>query len=80
MGKIIKKGTITWLVIVNDETKGVDMFEKWIVGSGSEGNEQIIEYLMFNGHVIDSMSRIYWSLFAITLIVTLSFLRRNEIC
>ena len=56
------------------------MFEKWIVGSGSEGNEQIIEYLMFNGHVIDSMSRIYWSLFAITLIVTLSYLRRNEIC
>ena len=65
---------------MNEETKGVDMFEKWMVGSGSEGNEQVIEYLMINGNVIDSMSRIYWSLFAITLIVTLSYLRRNEIC
>jgi len=63
-----------------DEVKGIEMFEIWIVGSGSEENNQVIEYLMFNGHVVDSMSRIYWSLFAITLIVTLSYLRRNEIC
>ena len=42
-----------------DEIKGIEMFDIWIVGSGSEGNNQVIEYLMFNGHVIDSMSRIY---------------------
>ena len=36
-----------------DETKGIEMFEIWIVGSGSEGNNQVIEYLMFNGHVVD---------------------------
>ena len=48
------------------------MFDIWIVGSGSEGHSEVIEYLMFNGHVIDSLSRIYWSMFAITLIVGLS--------
>ena len=62
-----------------DEVKGIEMFEIWIVGSGSEGNSQVIEYLMFNGHVIDSMSRIYWSLFAITLILTLSILKERKI-
>jgi len=48
------------------------MFDTWIVGSGSEGHTEVISYLMFNGHVIDSFSRIYWSFFAITLIVGLS--------
>jgi len=62
-----------------DEVKGIEMFEIWIVGSGSEGNSQVIEYLMFNGHVIDSMSRIYWSLFAITLILTLSIMKERKI-
>ena len=62
-----------------DETKGIEMFEIWIVGSGNEGNNQVIEYLMFNGHVVDSMSRIYWSLFAITLILTLSILKERKI-
>ena len=62
-----------------DEVKGIEMFEIWIVGSGSEGNSQVIEYLMFNGHVIDSMSRIYWSLFTITLILTLSIMKERKI-
>ena len=62
-----------------DEVKGIEMFEIWIVGSGSEGNSQVIEYLMFNGHVVDSMSRIYWSLFAITLILTLSIMKERKI-
>ena len=62
-----------------DETKGIEMFDIWIVGSGCEGNNQVIEYLMFNGHVVDSMSRIYWSLFAITLILTLSILKERKI-
>ena len=62
-----------------DETKGTEMFDIWIVGSGSEGNNQVIEYLMFNGHVIDSMSRIYWSLFAILLILTLSIIKERNI-
>ena len=55
------------------------MFETWIVGSGSEGNNQVIEYLMFNGNVVDSMSRIYWSLFAIALILTLSILKEKKL-
>jgi len=55
-----------------DEVKGIEMFDTWIVGSGSEGHNEVITYLMFNGHVIDSFSRIYWSFFAITLIVGLS--------
>ena len=55
-----------------NEVKGIKMFDTWIVGSGSECNTEVIAYLMFNGHVIDSLSRIYWSLFAITLIVGLS--------
>ena len=55
------------------------MFDIWIVGSGSEGNSQIIEYLVFNGHVIDSMSRIYWSLFAIVLILTLSIVKERKL-
>ena len=55
-----------------DEVKGVKMFDTWIVVSGSEGNTEVITYLIFNGHVIDSFSRIYWSFFAITLIVGLS--------
>jgi len=55
-----------------DEVKGIEMFYTWIVGSGSEGHNEVITYLMFNGHVIDSFSRIYWSFFAITLIVGLS--------
>ena len=50
----------------------IKMFDTWIVGSGSEGHSEVIEYLMFNGHVIDSLSRIYWSMFAIVLIVGLS--------
>ncbi len=62
-----------------DEIKGIEMFETWIVGSGSEGNNQVIEYLMFNGHVIDSMSRIYWSIFAIALILTLSIMKERKI-
>jgi len=62
-----------------DETKGIEMFEIWIVGSGSEGNNQVIEYLMFNGHVIDSMSRIYWSLFMISLILILSILKERKV-
>lgn len=62
-----------------DETKGIKMFETWIVGSGSEGNNHVIEYLMFNGHVVDSMSRIYWSLFAIALILTLSILKEKKL-
>jgi len=62
-----------------DETKGIEMFDIWIVGSGSEGNSQIIEYLVFNGHVIDSMSRIYWSLFAIVLILTLSIVKERKL-
>ena len=41
-----------------DETKGIEMFDVWIVGSGREGNNQVIEYLMFKGHVVDSISRI----------------------
>jgi len=61
-----------------DETKGIEMFEIWIVGSGSEGHNQVIEYLMFNGHVVDSMSRIYWSLFAVTLILTLSIMKERK--
>ena len=55
-----------------DEVKGVKMFDTWLVGSGSEDHTEVITYLMFNGHVIDSLSRIYWSFFAITLIVGLS--------
>jgi|18_taG_2_1085343.scaffolds.fasta_scaffold15930_3 hypothetical protein len=55
-----------------DEVKGIEMFDTWIVGSGSEGHTEVITYLMFNGHVIDSFSRIYWSFFMITLIVGLS--------
>ena len=55
-----------------DEVKGVRMFDTLIVGRGSEGHTEVISYLMFNGHVIDSFSRIYWSFFAITLIVGLS--------
>ena len=55
-----------------NEVKGIKMFDTWIVGSGSECNTEVIAYLMFNGHVIDSFSRIYWSFFAITLIVGLS--------
>ena len=62
-----------------DETKGIEMFETWFVGSGSEGNNQVIEYLMFNGHVIDSMSRIYWSIFAIALILTLSIMKERKV-
>jgi len=62
-----------------DEVKGIEMFEIWIVGSGSEGNSQVIEYLMFNGHVIDSMSRIYWSLFMISLILILSIMKERKI-
>ena len=55
-----------------DEVKGVKMFDTWLVGSGSEGHTEVIAFLMFNGYVIDSLSRIYWSFFAITLIVGLS--------
>jgi hypothetical protein len=62
-----------------DEIKGIEMFDIWIVGSGSEGNNQVIEYLMFNGHVIDSMSRIYWSLFMISLILILSIMKERKV-
>jgi len=62
-----------------DETKSIKMFDTWIVGSGSEGNNQVIEYLIFNGYVVDSMSRIYWSLFAIALILTLSIMKERKL-